>query len=58
MLARAKLASDPVAISEHEDDISCVICMNYVHYEVDENGSLIRRDGAVEPGIEGPGAVL
>ena len=57
MLARAKLATDPLAISEHEDDISCVICMNYVHYEVDENGSLMRRDGVIEPGLEGAEAV-
>ena len=53
VLARAKLASDPAALSDNEEDISCVICMNYVHYEVDEHGAPIRRDGAVDPSIGG-----
>lgn len=35
VLKRAKYCKDPTAISGQEDDITCVICMNYVHFEVD-----------------------
>ena len=41
VLRRAKQTKDPMASSAHEDDITCVICMNYVHYQVDEHGGLI-----------------
>ena len=42
VLRRAKLSKDPTAQSSNEEDISCVICMNYTHYEVDEHGGLIQ----------------
>jgi len=48
VLQRAKQVTDPMAISNNEEDVACVICMNYVHYEVDEHGGLVRRDGVVE----------
>ena len=44
-LRRAKECRDPTAPSSHEDDVTCVICMNYIHFEVDEHGGLIRKDG-------------
>ena len=44
-LARAKLISDPLDDSGFEDAMTCVICMNYIHYKVDESGGLVRRDG-------------
>ena len=31
--------------SNNEDDITCSICMNYIHYEVDMCGGLVRKDG-------------
>lgn len=40
VLARAKLNKDPTAPSDNEDDVTCVICMNFIHYEVDEHGGL------------------
>lgn len=49
VLRRAKQTKDPTAPSAHEDDITCVICMNYVHYEVDEHGGLIQTNAAVMP---------
>ena len=45
VLRRAQTNKDPAAPSSNEDDITCVICMSYVHYDVDENGGLIRKDG-------------
>lgn len=44
VLARAKLCKDPTAQSGNDDDVTCVICMNFVHYDVDEHGGLIRTD--------------
>ena len=44
-LARAKLVSDPLNENGFEDAMTCVICMNYIHYKVDESGGLIRKDG-------------
>jgi len=44
VLRRAKTTKDPTAPSSFEDDVSCVICMNYIHYEVDEFGGLVRKD--------------
>ena len=46
VLARAKKVKDPTAPSSHEDDVTCVICMNYIHFAVDEHGGLIRTDQA------------
>ena len=48
VLARARLATDPSEQSNNDEDITCVICMSYVHYDVDENGGLIRTDGHVD----------
>ena len=45
VLRRAKQVADPTATSSHEDDITCVICMNYIHYWVNEHGSLVRVGG-------------
>ena len=45
VLERAKTVSDPLEPSNFDDDITCSICMNYIHYQVDEDGGLIRRDG-------------
>ena len=44
VLKRAKNCKDPTAQTNHEDDVTCVICMNYLHFDVDENGGLIRTD--------------
>ena len=45
VLRRAQTNKDPTAPSSNEDDLTCVICMNFVHFDVDENGGLIRKDG-------------
>ena len=34
-------------VSGHEDFITCAICMNYIHEDVDESGGRIRQSGAV-----------
>ena len=44
VLERAKTATDPFEPSNFVDDITCSICMNYIHYKVDEDGGLIRKD--------------
>mmetsp|Transcript_10885 Transcript_10885/g.14662 ORF Transcript_10885/g.14662 Transcript_10885/m.14662 type:complete len:216 (-) Transcript_10885:719-1366(-) len=32
---RARERDDPTAVSTHEGDVTCVICMNYIHHAVD-----------------------
>ena len=44
VLKRAKTVKDPTLQTNNDDDVTCVICMNYVHFDVDENGGLIRTD--------------
>ena len=48
VLRRAEQTADPMATSSHEDDITCVICMNFVHYEADEHGGLVSQDSSVQ----------
>ena len=45
VLERAKTALHPLEPSNFDDDITCSICMNYIHFHVDEDGGLTRKDG-------------
>ena len=49
VLRRAKQNKDPTAPSNHEDDVTCVICMNFTHLEVDEHGGLIQINALSSP---------
>jgi len=48
VLARVKRGDKDAAC---EDDETCVICMNYIHFDVDESGGIISLDGPRAPAL-------